>query len=229
MGIGCSRTVAQVALMSQLAHSDVFCLLPETRPPWKEFGFSVGTQSIIVLVAILLWALLPHAVIPAHDHHFVRLVDAPHPMDRVPAPEQPIKVSAQAEFKTFTPDPIKVPVVAKPQRGVERASVAPDIQPAQKLIKLPQTTPLIPREAVKTNVFSTGSSEPATMDRAPQKVQTGGFGDPNGVPTHDDSRNRPAGQYRTPGIIRPAHGFRAWQWNGRNARCERCGCKFRIR
>ncbi len=191
MGIGCSRTVPQVVLMSQFAHSDVFCLLPETRPPWKKFGFSMGTQSIIVLIAILLGALLPHTVIPAHDHHFVRLVDTPHPVDRVPAPEQPIKVSAQTEPKTFTPDPIKVPVVAKPQRAVERAAVAPAIQLAQKLIKLPQATPPIPREPVKTNAFSTGSSEPATMDRAPHKVQTGGFGDPNGVSGHDDSRNRP--------------------------------------
>ena len=35
---------------------------------------------------------------------------------------------------------------------------------------------------VKTNVFSTGSSAPATMVRAPAEVQTGGFGDPNGLP-----------------------------------------------
>ena len=32
------------------------------------------------------------------------------------------------------------------------------------------------------NTFSTGSSAPQTIERAPEKVQTGGFGDPNGVP-----------------------------------------------
>jgi TonB family protein len=42
--------------------------------------------------------------------------------------------------------------------------------------------PVIPRQLVRTNVFSTGSSAPPTIAAAPQKVQTGGFGDPNGVP-----------------------------------------------
>jgi TonB family protein len=46
--------------------------------------------------------------------------------------------------------------------------------------------PQIPRAPVKTNVFSTGSSATPTMAAAPQKVQTGGFGDPNGVPASDN-------------------------------------------
>ena len=35
---------------------------------------------------------------------------------------------------------------------------------------------------MKTNVFSTGSSATPTIARAPSQVQTGGFGDPNGIP-----------------------------------------------
>jgi TonB family protein len=35
---------------------------------------------------------------------------------------------------------------------------------------------------VKTNVFSTGSSATPTTARAASQVQTGGFGDPNGIP-----------------------------------------------
>jgi TonB family protein len=41
---------------------------------------------------------------------------------------------------------------------------------------------VIPKQIVRTNVFSTGSSAPQTIVKAPDKVQTGGFGDPNGVP-----------------------------------------------
>jgi TonB family protein len=51
---------------------------------------------------------------------------------------------------------------------------------------LPDVKPQIPRPPVKTNVFSTGSSATPTMAAAPQKVQTGGFGDPNGVPASDN-------------------------------------------
>ena len=46
---------------------------------------------------------------------------------------------------------------------------------------------MIPRQLVKTNVFSTGSSAPPTIARAPEHVQTGGFGDPNGVPARENN------------------------------------------
>jgi len=51
-----------------------------------------------------------------------------------------------------------------------------------KLEPLPSALPVIPKPAVRTNVFSSGSSAPQTIDRPAQQVQTGGFGDPNGIP-----------------------------------------------
>jgi TonB family protein len=64
--------------------------------------------------------------------------------------------------------------------------VAPTVSIApKKLEPLPvNSAPVIPKEAVKTNVFSTGSSATPTITAAlaPSKVQTGGFGDPNGIP-----------------------------------------------
>jgi len=57
-------------------------------------------------------------------------------------------------------------------------SIAP-----RKLDPLPlNSAPVIPKQAVKINVFSTGSSATPTTARAPSQVQTGGFGDPNGIP-----------------------------------------------
>jgi TonB family protein len=54
---------------------------------------------------------------------------------------------------------------------------------SRKLDPLPPApAPVIPKQAVKTNVFSTGSSAVPTIARAPSQVQTGGFGDPNGIP-----------------------------------------------
>ena len=38
---------------------------------------------------------------------------------------------------------------------------------------------------MKTHVFSTGSSAVPTIAEAPKNVQTGGFGDPNGVPARE--------------------------------------------
>jgi TonB family protein len=53
----------------------------------------------------------------------------------------------------------------------------------KKLDPLPlSTAPLIPKQIVRINTFSTGSSAPQTISRTSQQVQTGGFGDPNGIP-----------------------------------------------
>jgi TonB family protein len=61
---------------------------------------------------------------------------------------------------------------------------APEIKIADKKLDAipPIAAPVIPKQLVKTDVFSTGSSAPQTIAKTPDKVQTGGFGDPNGVP-----------------------------------------------
>src|SRR5205823_3563762 len=59
----------------------------------------------------------------------------------------------------------------------------PEVKIAEKKLEpVPTPAPVIPKQIVRTNVFSTGSSAPQTIEKAPDKVQTGGFGDPNGVP-----------------------------------------------
>ncbi len=69
----------------------------------------------------------------------------------------------------------------RPRPKVENTP-APEVNIADKKLDLPpSTSPVIPRQIVRTNIFSTGSSAPQTIQRAPEHVQTGGFGDPNGV------------------------------------------------
>jgi TonB family protein len=77
-----------------------------------------------------------------------------------------------------------------------------------KTMELPPASPVIPRELVKTNVFSSGSSQIPTLAAAPAKVQTGGFGDPNGVPPRENN-GKPvtiaaAGLFDAP--VGPGHG-----------------------
>jgi TonB family protein len=64
----------------------------------------------------------------------------------------------------------------------EPAPVAPKINLAAKSEPVPALAPVIPRKLVHLDSFSTGSSATPTIAQAPQKTQTGGFGDPNGIP-----------------------------------------------
>jgi hypothetical protein len=51
-------------------------------------------------------------------------------------------------------------------------------------LEVANNQPARPREPVKTGMMTSGSSAPATIDKPVplDKVQTGGFGDPNGLP-----------------------------------------------
>ncbi len=70
----------------------------------------------------------------------------------------------------------------KPKTPPEETLVAPQVEiAASKPVPLTPVAPVIPKQLVKTHVFSTGSSAVPTIAEAPKNVQTGGFGDPNGV------------------------------------------------
>ena len=165
-------------------------LLPEPRTRWGRFVFSYGVQSLVVTFFVIAALVYPEVlVLPVHDYHFISLVNTPPPIPQAPAPVRNIRIPKPVEPKpvemaTPRPKAMRVPeelVVRKkppvPEVQVPKVKVA-----ANQPLALPDAGRVIPRQLVKTNVFSTGSSATPTMAAAPQKVQTGGFGDPNGVP-----------------------------------------------
>jgi TonB family protein len=81
---------------------------------------------------------------------------------------------------------LPAPLPKTPARVVEDTPV-PVVAIAPRKLDPVNSAPVIPKQAVKTNVFSTGSSVPATVAAAPSQVQTGGFGDPNGLPAKANS------------------------------------------
>jgi TonB family protein len=92
----------------------------------------------------------------------------------------PPKLVAPPEIKVEPPkvemqpklDLVKAPVAVKPkleQKVVTNTFVRPDM-----------VKPVETKKEIVASEFS-GSSQPATLKKAPQLVQTGGFGDPNGI------------------------------------------------
>jgi TonB family protein len=160
-------------------------LLPEPRTRWQRFVLSYGVQSLVLAFFVIAAIVYPEVlVLPVHDYHFVSLVSTPPPVPQAPAPVKNFPVPKIAEPVTPRPEALRVPseLVQSKKPDVQ----APKVTLAAKKELLPDVKPMIPRPPVKTNVFSTGSSATPTMAAAPQKVQTGGFGDPNGVPAQDN-------------------------------------------
>lgn len=169
--------------MNRLPHSEesiFFASLPKWKAPWYQFLLSYIVQA--VLVVILIWIPVLHPEVlegPTKDYHAVELVPTPVPENHEPQRHLRAPVSVKLD-----PPPAALHLPApQPQPRKPEAAPAPEVKIAEKKLEpLPTPTPAIPKQIVRTNVFSTGSSAPQTVVRAPDKVQTGGFGDPNGVP-----------------------------------------------
>ena len=164
--------------------SALFSTLPRWRAPWSEFVLSYGVQA--TLIAVFFWVpiLTPQIVESKKDYHAMELVPTPVPENREPQRQlkEPI---LQAKVEPVDPpaSALRLPAPQpQPKPRVEDAPV-PEVRIAAKKLDVPSpVTPAIPKQAVRTNVFSSGSSAPQTIQQPAQQVQTGGFGDPNGVP-----------------------------------------------
>jgi TonB family protein len=135
--------------------------------------------------------LYPAAVAaPEHNFRSVLLVSTPVPVNHQPQPmlalPEPVVAHLEPPVKALRlPAPEPKPAVrvkAAEDESAPAVSIARKMDPPALA-----SAPVIPQEAVKTNVFSTGSSAAPTMARVPAQiqtshVQTGGFGDPKGLP-----------------------------------------------
>ena len=163
-------------------------LLPEPRARWQKFVFSYGVQSLILAFVLVSAVMHPEMLeIPLRDYHFVSLINNPPPVPQKPAPVRNFPPPKVAEVVKPRPEALHVPKELTAPKKVQVPEVqAPKVELAAKLDPIPDSKPVIPKQLVRTNVFSTGSSATPTMAADPKKVQTGGMGDPNGVPAREN-------------------------------------------
>jgi TonB family protein len=181
----------------------LFSSLPKWKAPWYEFLLSYGVQA--ALVAVLVWIPVFHPEIleqPKRDYHAIELVPTPVPVNHTPQRQLPRPVV----MAKLDPPPVAALRVPAPQprpKPVEDTP-APQVKVAEKqMAPLPPTVPSIPKQIVRTNLFSTGSSAPQTINKPASQVQTGGFGDPNGVPAKLNTGKAPVNIAQAGGFDMP--------------------------
>jgi TonB family protein len=178
-----------------------FSLLPNTKPRMSALGTSLVIQIAVAAFLVIVPLLFPEHMIP-RAMYMVTEIAGP-PLD-IPAPPPP-KPPAAAKVKMQPPPPVEPPKVSVAKFFAPPALVAPKPKPRQIEADLPKVNdtfqpvkmelatnqPARPREAVKTGMMTGGSSAPPTLENKPlDKVQTGGFGDPNGVAGPSDPSKR---------------------------------------
>jgi TonB family protein len=181
-------------------------MLPKWRMPWSEFVLSYGVQAVIVAVFVWIPVLHPEILEKPKKEYAIELVPTPVPVNHEPQRQLPPKRVLVAKLDPIDPPPAALRLAApqpRPKPRVEDAPV-PEIKIAEKkLDNLPlSSAPVIPK-VIHTGDFSTGSSAPQTTRLPAEKVQTGGFGDPNGVPAKA-SQNKQVNIAQAGGFDMPA-------------------------
>ena len=175
-------------------------LLPEPKPRWDRIGLSAGVQLAIFGFLMIIPLLFPNQMKTALNFRVTELMQPVTEIPVAPPPPPPPKIKAKVtppEPKPVVPEPVKlnprqthVFLAAKVEPPKVRTLDAKPVElnPVFEPVKIdtPANQPKRPKDDVKVGVMSSGSAAPATVVAPVNKVQTGGFGDPNGVPGKGD-------------------------------------------
>jgi TonB family protein len=175
-------------------------LLPEPKPRWNRIGLSAGVQLAIFGFLLLLPLLFPQQMKTALNLRPTELMQPVTLIPVAPEPPPPPKIKpkvAPPEPKPVEPQPPKlnprqehVFLAAKvePPKMKTLEAKPVELNPSFEPVKIdtPTSQPKKPKDDVKVGVMSSGSAAPATVVAPVNKVQTGGFGDPNGIPGKGD-------------------------------------------
>ena len=153
-------------------------LLPEKKLDWRKFLLSYGIVLFLLLCLLISGLIWPDRMSTWTKYTVTEIIPRP---DLVPEPKPVLKPQPRTkllpEVKFEAPKLVVPREVPKP-RVVEEKFEAPKIVANVEAPRISGAAPM-PRVVI-TNTF--GSSATPTVNAAVQKVQTGGFGDPNGLP-----------------------------------------------
>ena len=157
-------------------------LLPERKINKRAIATAYGIVLLLLLIVINLGLIMPERL-QLSQYHITEIIPLPA-MRPEPAPIKP-----KPQIKAKLLPAVKLPVFEQPKLVVphEMRREAPQPVEAPKVVVNQFQAPVLKvaggarPQLVHTGDFG-GSSAPPTVNAPVEKVQTGGFGDPNGLP-----------------------------------------------
>jgi TonB family protein len=162
---------------------------------WDRLGTSVVVHVVALFLIVRVATLIPIAKEKPAVTHVTPLV-APqlsHPPKILPPPPAvlaKLQPPPQPKIELPTPAPTPEPPKIEPPKVEMKQPTPPAPVEVAKAFPAPDIPkPVPPKKEVVVNTFDSGSSVPATVKEPARKVQTGGFGDPNGTPATSDKKS----------------------------------------
>jgi TonB family protein len=160
-----------------------FELLPDAKPHWNQVGMSAAGQLAILGLALLSPMIFPQTMKTALKFDVIELMQ---PVTQIPvAPETPKRPAPQRPPKPKVPE-MKLEVPAPRPLVPQQPHVFLNLKPlVPKAHTVEEKPPELKQNLKQPEIVlsSNGPKPPApdTVNAALSKVQTGGFGDPNGI------------------------------------------------
>jgi len=156
-------------------------LLPEKQIDWRTMCVSYGAQTVLLLVILVLGMLTPETMsLKTYKIEMVALKPykpPPPPRIRIKIPKLVARLLPPVPIETpkmIVPREIRKPKVETPEVEAPKVNVEAKLNPA--LLNSNKPLPV----TIHTGAFA-GSAVQPTVNKPIEKVQTGGFGDPNGL------------------------------------------------
>jgi hypothetical protein len=158
-------------------------ILPERKISWRTLASSYGLLILFILVILSIGLIWPERLELKKNFHITELIplpatDVPKPM-AMKQPKVVAKLLPKAPVfeapKLVLPQQIRAPRERQPE---EAPKVVMNNFQAANLVQTAGGA----RAAKLIHTGEFGSSATPTVNAPIQKVQTGGFGDPNGLP-----------------------------------------------
>jgi TonB family protein len=172
-------------------------MLPEGESRLNRVGASAAAQIVLLIFFVALPVFFPERLDTIRNMAFIPLAMPVTEVPVAPPPPRPPKIR-KVEVKPEIVEPVKLNP-KQPHIFVQQKVLQPKIEKVEakapelvamntfeSKIETQTNQPKRPKEDVKVNNLSSGSAAPATVNLPLNKVQTGGFGDPNGLPGKGD-------------------------------------------
>ncbi len=166
----------------------------EVRPARRKGTFTTSLAlhavGLTLLLTIVRWIPSPQVVDQRSQAMplYVPPIETVSPAPKiVPPPPKLLAKLSPPKVTIPPPEPPKTPEKLTPFDIVKVPEpVAPKPEPKKEVVtgtfsNNEVTAPVRAKKEVVTDSFASGSSAQATLQKPPREVQTGGFGDPNGV------------------------------------------------
>jgi TonB family protein len=160
-------------------------LLPEAQPRWDLFSAGFGLQCLAVAALVIIPMLMPQKL-EVVRRYWTMPIEAPPVVAWKPQPVQPVKpipIKREVAKVVEPPKPVVVPVEIPKPKIYTPVATAPVAKPATARKNTPTPdVPIVAKAFPDQNPpTSMGSSAIPTIRKPREDVQTGGFGDPDGV------------------------------------------------